>query len=204
MARIMATLETKTATQARVSKVSDKLVVEFDGIEAALSSRQRLSWTLRYLAYRLKLPIWELPRLRGSAVSGLTDIAVFLGGRERKTLHAEWRAHLAGESGLEPGRMGEALGFIVAAIRCRCSDAADAIWTLIDAILRSRALSNFLVFGPTAMAALFILRREGILGALESAESISAIGAILYGLVRVGRWWRNVKPPEPKARRAKE
>jgi molecular chaperone DnaK len=25
-----------------------------------------------------------------------------------------------------------------------------------------------------------------------------------YGLVRVGRWWRNVKPPEPKAQRAKE
>jgi hypothetical protein len=49
------------------------------------------------------------------------------------------------------------------------------------------------------MAALVILRREGTVGVLKSAESISAIGCLLYGLVRVGRWWRNVKPPAPNA-----
>jgi hypothetical protein len=26
----------------------------------------------------------------------------------------------------------------------------------------------------------------------------------LYALIRTGRWWWNVKPPEPKARREKE
>jgi hypothetical protein len=30
-----------------------------------------------------------------------------------------------------------------------------------------------------------------------------AIGGGLYGLIRVGRWWRDVKPPQPKARRAR-
>ena len=47
----------------------------------------------------------------------------------------------------------------------------------------------------------YILRHLGTLGVLTSAEGISAIGGGLYGLVRVGRWWRDVRPPEPKARR---
>jgi len=89
-------------------------------------------------------------------------------------------------------------------IRYRCSDAADASWTPIDAILKSRKLSNLLVFGPTVTAAMYILRHLGTLGVLMSAESISAIGFGLYGLVRAGRWWRDVKPLEPEARRAKE
>ena len=55
---------------------------------------------------------------------------------------------------------------------------------------------------PTLMAALYILRHLGTLGAATSAGGVSAIGGVLYGLVRVGRWYRNVRPPEPKARRA--
>jgi hypothetical protein len=90
------------------------------------------------------------------------------------------------------------------AIRCRFADAAEAAWRPFDAILRSRTLSNVVVFGPTAMGALVIFRHEGALGVLATAESISAIGGLLYGLIRVGRWYRNVKPPEPKAWRAKE
>jgi len=35
---------------------------------------------------------------------------------------------------------------------------------------------------------------------LASYESIAEIGGLLYLLVRVGRWYRNVKPPEPKTR----
>jgi len=30
------------------------------------------------------------------------------------------------------------------------------------------------------------------------------LGALLYGVIRTGRWWRGVKPPEPEARRARE
>ena len=71
-------------------------------------------------------------------------------------------------------------------------------------MLRSRTLSNLFVPIPTAEATLYILRHLGTLGVLTSAESVSAVGGCLYGLVRIGRWWRDVKPPEPKARRAKE
>ena len=134
-------------------------------------------------------------------------MAALLAGPKRAALRAEWASHLSGETGTGlPSRRQarDALGFVASAIECRLTDATDAAWTPADAILKSRKLSNLLVFGPTAAAALFILRHEGTLGVVTSAESISAIGCGLYGLVRVGRWWRDVKPPEPKARRAKE
>jgi hypothetical protein len=138
---------------------------------------------------------------------GLTTLAAQLAGRKRPDLYEEWRTLLAGESGHDriTGReVKKALGFVASAPQCRCRDAADAAWIPVEAILKSRKLSNLLVFGPTWAAALCILRHLGTLGVLTSAESISAIGGGLYGLVRVGRWWRDVKPPEPKARRAKE
>jgi hypothetical protein len=66
-------------------------------------------------------------------------------------------------------------------------------------------MSNLFVTIPTVIAAAYILRHEGTLGVLKSAESISAIGAFLhFGVIKSGRRYRNIKPPEPKARRAKE
>jgi len=147
------------------------------------------------------------PPIARFSVRGLVDLAALLAGRKRPALRDEWRAHLAGESGHDPvtwQKVKEALGFVVSAIRCRCSDATDAAWTPFDAILKSRKLSNLFVLAPTWAAAYLVLRHEGALGVVKAAESIGAIGGILYGLVRTGRWWRNVKPPEPKAQRAKE
>ena len=94
--------------------------------------------------------------------------------------------------------------FLLAAMRLRLQGAVNWAWRPADAVLRSRTLSNLFVLIPTAAAVVFIFRHEGILGVLRSAGAISAIGGFLYMLVRVGRWWRDVKPSEPKARRAKE
>lgn len=141
------------------------------------------------------------------SVHHLTDLAVLLAGRKRPALRAEWRAHLAGESGHDPvtwRNINEALGFVASAIRCRCSDAADAAWTPVDAVLKSRILSNLFTLMPAALAALILFRHSGTIGLLGSAESVSAIYVTLYALVLAGRKYRNVKPPEPKARRAKE
>ncbi len=69
------------------------------------------------------------------SVRGLTGLAVLLAGRKRPALRAQWRAHLAGESGHDPvtrQKVREALGFVASAIRCRRSDAADAAWTPVD------------------------------------------------------------------------
>jgi hypothetical protein len=90
------------------------------------------------------------------------------------------------------------------AVRYHYSDAADVVWTPVDTILKSRTLSNLFVLIPTTASGYLVLRHEGTLGVVTSAESIAAIAAALYGLIRTGRWWRNVKPPEPKARRPEE
>jgi hypothetical protein len=157
------------------------------------------------LRYSLEL-VWWMTWIGNAAPSCLTALAVLLAGRRRSVLADEWTAHLAGESGCDPvtwRKVGQASGFVICAVKLRLTDMSEAAWVPADAILRSRKLSNFLVFVPTALAAWYVLQHIGTLGVITSAESISAIGGSLYGLVRLGRWWRNVKPPEPKARRDK-
>lgn len=136
-------------------------------------------------------------------VRGLLYLAVLLAGRERSSLRDEWRSHLAGETGRglpADQRVRAALGFLVAAVRYRLQDAAGIGWKVTEVVLKSRRWSNVVVFGPTGMAAIIILRHDGAAGMLASYESIAAFGGTLYGLVCVGRWYRDVKPPEPKAR----
>lgn len=123
----------------------------------------------------------------------LTAAAVFLVGRKRGAVHHEWRSHLSDltRQGLSSrDQTCVALGFLWAALRLRLRDAAKLACGPVDALLRSRTLSNLLVLIPTWMAALYILRHLGTLGVVTSAESISAIGGGLYGLIRGGRWWR--------------
>jgi hypothetical protein len=136
----------------------------------------------------------------------LTRVAVFLAGQKRSAVGEEWRRHLLGESDhglIQREQIRAARGFVWAAVRYRLQDAIDQAWRPVDAVLRSRTWSNLFVLIPSAMVSLFILRNEGTLGAVKSAGSITAIGGIFYGLIRVGRWWRDAKPPEPKVRRVK-
>jgi hypothetical protein len=136
----------------------------------------------------------------------LTRVAVILAGQKRSAVGEEWRRHLLGESDhglIQREQIRAARGFVWAAVRYRLQDAIDQAWRPVDAVLRSRTWSNLFVLIPSAMVSLFILRNEGTLGVLKSAESITAIGGIFYGLIRVGRSWRDAKPPEPKVRRVK-
>jgi hypothetical protein len=137
----------------------------------------------------------------------LTGMAVVLVGQKRSMIGVEWQGHLLGEPdrGLtQPEQIRAARGFVLAAVRYRLQDAADQAWRPVDAVLRSRALSNLFMLIPTVMAAMLILHHEGTLGVVASAESIVTIGGTLYALIRVGRWYRDVKPSDPKAKRAKE
>ena len=83
-ARLFAAFDTEITRSAVVKRTRGGYIVELEGIDTALSSRQRLSWTRRYIVYRLTLPIQDL--LLGRTLSGLTDIAVFLAGRKRAAL----------------------------------------------------------------------------------------------------------------------
>lgn len=145
-------------------------------------------------------------RLAGASAWKIADLAAVIAGRKRPSIREEWRAHLSGEDRTLPAsrKLSGALGFVVAALRYRLQDAADLVWILADAVLKSRPLSNLVVGMPTVTAATILFRHAGTVGVAGSAESIAAIGGSFYALIRVGRWWRGVKPPDPKARRVQE
>jgi hypothetical protein len=136
----------------------------------------------------------------------LTQVAVLLAGQKRSAVGMEWRGHLLGEPehGLtQREQIRAAGGFVWAAIRYRLQDATDQAWRPIDAVLRSRTWSNLFVLIPTTMVSLLILRDEGALGVVKSAESIGTIGGSFYWLLHAGRRRRDVKPPDPKVRHVK-
>jgi hypothetical protein len=152
-----------------------------------------------------------LPRLQGRlavfSVSSLTNLAALLAGSRGPALRDEWRAHLAGESGRDPStwvKVRQALGFVVSAVRLRLAGAADLAWRPTDAVLGSRTLSNLFVWGPVSATLVTIVRHDGRFGLVADDQDPVALGAFLYVVIKTGRWWRQIKPPEPKPRRAKE
>ena len=78
------------------------------------------------------------------------------------------------------------------------------MWRPADAVLGSRTLSNLFVAGPVVVMLFAIVHHDGQFGLVADIQDPVALGAFLYGVIRTGRWWRGVKPPEPKARRARE
>jgi hypothetical protein len=160
-------------------------------------------WVLLKVALASRLP----NRLRDLPASSLIDLAVLLAGPGRPALRDEWHAHLAGESGHDPvtwPKARQALGFAAAAIQLRLADAADLAWRPADAVLGSRTLSNLFVGGPVILTLFAIVHHDGRFGLVTDIQDAGELGAFLYGAIRTGRWWRGVKPPEPKARRARE
>jgi len=96
-------------------------------------------------------------------------------------------------------------GIVVAVLHLRLTtirltDVAEACWWPADRILASRTLSNLVVIGPTAAAMGMFFHQGGGFGVLDNAEAIAVIGAAFRGLITLGRWWRDVAPPERNAR----
>jgi hypothetical protein len=117
----------------------------------------------------------------------LTGLAVFIAGHERAAaLNDEWRGHLAGEGGhgLASSRQERdaARGFLVAALRTRLQDAADAAWGPADAILASRELSNLIVMLPTLIVAVIFIHRGGLYELVSNLVNVAAVWSAAYGL----------------------
>jgi hypothetical protein len=150
-----------------------------------------------------------LPAARTARFSArnLTDFAALVAGDRGPALRDEWRAHLAGESGHDPAtwpKVRQALGFVASAIRFRLADTADLAWRPADAVLCSRTLSNLFVAAPVIAMLFAIVHHDGGFGLVADIQDSAALGGFLYGVIRTGRWWRGVKPPEPKARRVRD
>ncbi len=82
----------------------------------------------------------------------------------------------------------------------RLRDLANLAWVPADRVLGSRTLSNLFVLVPTVTVGVINFIHAGAIGITESMEDIAATVGLSYGLIRCGRWWRDVKPPEPKPR----
>ena len=176
----------------------------------------RLSWKARLrVAYVQMLfgaidqaGLWGRSANRSFAVfsvHGLIGLASLLAGRRRAGSHDEWRAHLGGESGHDQVawlKVRQALGCVAAAILFRLGDAADLAWRPTDAVLKSRAKSNLFVWLPVLGLVLAVVHHDGWYGPIANAENLIETWIGLYAAVRVGRWYRKVKPPAPRPRRA--
>jgi hypothetical protein len=133
----------------------------------------------------------------------LAGFAMFIAGRERASLGDEWRSHLSGETGsaLSPDRqVSEALGFLCAAVRYRVQDAADFAWRPVDAVLTSQGLSNLFVLLATLSISVLFIRQGSLNGLADNLGSVAVVWGAAFGLIHVGRQWRDVKPPERKPR----
>jgi hypothetical protein len=96
-----------------------------------------------------------------------------------------------------------ARGFLWSAIRYRLQDAADLGWRPVDVVLGSRALSNLTIWIPVLAAVLAVVHHNGLYGLITNASNLIELWGGLYAAVRVGRWYRRVKPKR-NPRRARE
>jgi hypothetical protein len=98
----------------------------------------------------------------------------------------------------------EASGFVLAAVRYRLQDLADLLWQPADAVLASRELSSLFVLLATLSVSVLFIRQGGLYGLADHLEEVAVAGGWAYALIRIGRWWRDVKPPKRKPRRKSE
>jgi hypothetical protein len=78
----------------------------------------------------------------------------------------------------------------------RTRRAANAAWALAETVLASRRLSNSIVVAATLIVAALCLR-HGVDGLIANVPTLAVIWSAIYGLVRLGRNWRGVRPTPP-------
>jgi hypothetical protein len=145
-------------------------------------------------------------RLPNLSPNWLTGAAVFLAGKKRSEVRDEWRCHLYGWPDRRLSREEQvraARAFLVTAVRYRLQDTADLGWQAVDAVLKSRTLSNLFVWVPVLVAMLAIVHHERLYGLIANADNLTALWGVPYAAIKVGRRCRRVKPGR-KPRRAKE
>jgi hypothetical protein len=145
-------------------------------------------------------------RLPSLSPSWLTGAAVILAGKNRRAVCDEWRSHLYGwpyRRLSQKEQAHAARAFLLTALRYRRQDAADLGWQAVDAVLKSRTLSNLFIWIPVLAAMLAVVHHDGLYGLIANAENLTALWGVPFAAIRVGRRCRRVKP-ERKRRPAKE
>jgi hypothetical protein len=79
---------------------------------------------------------------------------------------------------------------------------AEVTWAPVDAVLAARDLSNLVVMAATLAVAVLCVCNGGLTSLIMNIPALAVVWGATYGLVRLGRWWRGVGPPnhEPPCR----
>jgi hypothetical protein len=76
-------------------------------------------------------------------------------------------------------------------------------WSPVDAVLATRNLSNLVVVGATLTVAILCMCNGGLTSLIMNLPALAVVWGAAYGLIRLGRRWRDVGPPgyEPPRQR---
>jgi hypothetical protein len=72
----------------------------------------------------------------------------------------------------------------------------ELAWSPIDAVLAARDLSNLVVMAATIAVAILFVCDGGLTAVITNLPALAVVWGAAYGLIRLGRWWRGVRPPE--------
>ena len=78
----------------------------------------------------------------------------------------------------------------------RLRHGTELAWWPVDAVLAARDLSNLVVMAATAAVAVVCACDGGLTSVIMDLPGLAVVWGAAYGLIRLGRWWRGVHPPE--------
>jgi hypothetical protein len=78
----------------------------------------------------------------------------------------------------------------------------ELAWSPVDAVLAARTLSNLAVMAATLAVVILIAWSGGLTAVITNIPALAVVWGAVYGLIRLGRWWRGVGPAkhEPSCR----
>jgi hypothetical protein len=80
--------------------------------------------------------------------------------------------------------------------RRRFQHRVELAWSPVDAVLAARDLSNLVVMAATIAVAILCACDGGLTAVIMNLPALAVVWGAAYGLIRLGRWWRGVRPPE--------
>jgi len=81
-------------------------------------------------------------------------------------------------------------------LRRRFRRGVELAWSPVDAVLAARDLSNLVVMAATLVVAILCACDGGATAVIMNLPALAVVWGAAYGLIRLGRWWRGVRPPE--------
>ncbi|MFJ4990048.1 hypothetical protein ACIP9H_40410 [Streptomyces sp. NPDC088732] len=176
-----------------------------------LTSKYVADWG-RYESQAAQVPSarvakWLRNAFTNSLSSRLTDLAVIVAGERRSGVADEWRAHLAGapEAGVVVGGFGrvvDAAGFVLAALRFRAHDVASPLWRPIDWLLVAKTRTNSAIAVCVGALVIYIQAHDGFHTLVT--EGWGWCAGCAGALYMLATWLRGIRGIELASRNGQE